>query len=299
MLYLYWIDDNGESKSLQLPVNNEVYIGRLLRSDYEKFKDQLGGLDYRDLVYKLFIFTNESLLSPMELTDNYVSRRHAKIIAVNGELIIYDHGSRGFGSLNGTYINGMEVPKGSSIKIPVEDEIELMLGPKTKFKIIRSEVETPTVKIDLNLPVEVPKTLQNEIKRRGLKYTPVKDNIWIIHEPFEKIPDLQVQYKSTKPTIKEAIQKIVKFTYEAIIKLEHYMKMREDFILRSEIESKIEQVLWALKEYKINVVEDFMEELELWYNQFQNAIEESIIKASIENLIKILIKIKDRLEFCT
>ncbi|NPA70589.1 MAG: FHA domain-containing protein [Crenarchaeota archaeon] len=112
LLVLKWRDSNNVLRDLSINLSSMgyFYIGRLDKS----VRDRLSIEDFSEV----YVFNDEkNFIQNMNVKSRKVSRRHVLIKLISGELIVKDHGRDGSGSTYGTYVDGIQIKRGSSVSI--------------------------------------------------------------------------------------------------------------------------------------------------------------------------------------
>jgi len=197
-----------------------VFVGRLSDEDF-------GDAEKRGVLVEdysaLYIFKPGVFYHYMKLEDSYVSRRHARIELRSEGLYIVDHGHRGSGSTNGTFINGKRINPMELHRLKHGDEVSL--GSTTKFIVIYGDRD-----LTISTPIILGRSEIEELRKRGVKmnvsYSEVSKKYlaFILEETKETETSIETHsglHIRSKPNYREAIGVLILEIREAISKLDN------------------------------------------------------------------------------
>jgi len=178
-------------RALSLAGKEWFFIGRPLTPEEVKF-------DPRDhnVLYRVFIYEPYKWAVDTEIDSYYASRRHLKVTLDQGKIILQNHGSKGRGTSNQTYIDYIPIGKepftrvldpcgeGRSISVKLSS-----FGPEFIFACMTEEGIHIT--LDAGRYTTVPRPLAVELENAG-----VADQIY-------GSTGESVVYVKDKPTVKE------------------------------------------------------------------------------------------------
>jgi len=145
----------------------ERFLGRVPREDAEAL-----GVSVNPFAVYIYSTDGGEVVNT-GIESLVVGRRHAKLVArpggvgVHPTLDIIDHGMRGTGSRNGTYVNGERIRPGEAVRLQVGDKVRLAsIGP---IFIVAAHSEGETViRAVADLPEELPRETADKLERIGL-----------------------------------------------------------------------------------------------------------------------------------
>jgi len=127
VLQVSWNDRSGEPRSLVVDYDC-LFIGRLSDDLYQKLlRKSSYGED--ELSWGVFTYTCDgSRVEYLGVVAPSVSRNHLKLVKVGSAYELIDHGSEGKGSTYGTFIDGIELGRGSKYRISPGEWVSVRLG---------------------------------------------------------------------------------------------------------------------------------------------------------------------------
>ncbi|MCE4601894.1 MAG: FHA domain-containing protein [Desulfurococcales archaeon] len=151
----WWI--KGEQKSITLEQGRSYYLGRMSIEDLRTYKDS----DPDPL--RIYIYTPQGdAIVDTGFNSSITSRRHALITPKDCALDVLDHGSRGTGSKNGTYIGSRKL-HGSRGEARPGDTIRLgATGPQ--FIVVGIYGDKRFITLDGGVPIDLPQPLARSIR---------------------------------------------------------------------------------------------------------------------------------------
>ena len=157
---LIW--STGSSERRHVLGREQYFIGRLSSEDVSRL-----GIESPDC-FGVYIFpaVGGGRAVYTGLSGLSVSRRHAKLFyeTVRGRPILHvmDHGPRGDGSKNGTYVNERKIPPSGKARLREGDVLKLStLGPTFIIGVEKKGVTE--LRLRSGVPTELPRPIANEL----------------------------------------------------------------------------------------------------------------------------------------
>ena len=154
-----WIDDSGRDCSLEIETGKEFFIGRPTL--------ELAKLGASDFTQVYFYFPSERRVSSTGIRDLRVSRLHLKIKTMFEGVIIKDHGPKGKGSTNGTFINDVRMGKGEEKFVKPSVRVKLGSSGPIFTILTRKPREKPVLSLEANVPLELPLGIGRKLVNMG------------------------------------------------------------------------------------------------------------------------------------
>jgi len=154
-----WTNDEGEECNLEVSSSIGFFIGR---PTIELAK--LGASDYTG-VY--FYFPSEKRVNHTGIRDLRVSMLHLKVMTTPEGIIVKDHGPKGEGSTNGTFVNDIRLGKGEKRFVKPSVRVKLgSSGPIFTF-LAKKPREKPMFSLEANVPHELPLGIGKRLVNMG------------------------------------------------------------------------------------------------------------------------------------
>jgi len=148
---LIWTDNSGREREYLL--EGPVTVGRAKG----------------DFTYQVIIKPEAGDPTPMGVQDPTVSRVHARLEPGEGGVLVWDVGTRGRGSTNGTYINGARVEPGKPALAKPGDKVRfgnytiVEVGSVSGSKVVRVLAAGTTVILSKDEAARLPATVKREV----------------------------------------------------------------------------------------------------------------------------------------